>query len=72
MGVEESPLGKERCCCCPVGESKDDVDEADELRLRIWRVAGEFAAEAWVEIGGRPRRADLEGLAGCCDEYCEG
>lgn len=58
---------RERCWW--VGDSTDEADEADELRLRIWRVAGEFAADGdCVEIGGRPRRADLE--VDCCD--CEG
>lgn len=44
-----------------MGDSTDEVDEADELRLRIWRVAGELVADgACVEMGGRPRRAGLE------------
>jgi len=62
VGVEVTPLEMDRCCCCCwVGDSTEGVDEADESRLRIWRVAGELTAdECWVEMGGRPRRAGLE------------
>lgn len=70
VGVEVTAPGSERCCCCCcwVGDSTDEVDEADELRLRIWRVAGEFAADGgWVEMGGSPRRAGLEAReVDCC------
>lgn len=61
VGVDVTPLETERGSCWYVGERTDEADEAEELRLRIWRVAGELWADGdWVEIGGRPRRADLE------------
>jgi hypothetical protein len=66
VGVDVTPLEMERCCCCWVGDRTEGVDEADESRLRIWRVAGELAAdECCVEMGGRPRRAGLEAREVC-------